>query len=133
MQSRFLLSVGLLFVFVFILVACGGTNPTAAPAPTNAPAPTQAAAQPTNPPTQSNNASAPTNAQVSQPTALSNSDAAPAMTKLNLNTSSGDDYLKTIPNFSNRMVREFLEYRPYVSIQQFRKEIGKYVGQEQVA
>jgi radical SAM superfamily enzyme with C-terminal helix-hairpin-helix motif len=31
------------------------------------------------------------------------------------------------------MVREFQEYRPYVSIQQFRREIGKYVGEAQVA
>lgn len=133
MQSRFILPVGLLLVFISILAACGGTNPTAAPAPTNAPAPTQAVAQPTNAPTQSNNAAAPTNAPVSQPTTVSNSDAVPAMTKLNLNTASGQDYLNTIPNFPNRMVREFLEYRPYVSIQQFRQEIGKYVGQDQVA
>ena len=31
------------------------------------------------------------------------------------------------------MVREFQEYRPYVSIQQFRKQIGKYVDETQVA
>jgi radical SAM superfamily enzyme with C-terminal helix-hairpin-helix motif len=31
------------------------------------------------------------------------------------------------------MVREFMEYRPYISIQQFRKEIGKYVDANQVA
>lgn len=31
------------------------------------------------------------------------------------------------------MVREFFEYQPYVSIQQFRREIGKYVDDEQVA
>ena len=31
------------------------------------------------------------------------------------------------------MVHEFEEYRPYKSIQQFRKEIGKYVDQAQVA
>lgn len=31
------------------------------------------------------------------------------------------------------MAREFLEYRPYVSIQQFRREIGKYVGDAVVA
>jgi hypothetical protein len=31
------------------------------------------------------------------------------------------------------MVREFFEYRPYISISQFRQEIGKYVSQEQVA
>ena len=31
------------------------------------------------------------------------------------------------------MVREFMEYRPYISIQQFRQEIGKYVDDTQVA
>ena len=31
------------------------------------------------------------------------------------------------------MLHEFEEYRPYRSIQQFRKEIGKYVDQAQVA
>ncbi|MCB0192401.1 MAG: hypothetical protein KDJ65_10700 [Anaerolineae bacterium] len=54
-------------------------------------------------------------------------------TKLNLNEADGDAYLAAIPNFSNRMVREFLEYRPYISIQQFRREIGKYVDEAQVA
>ena len=54
-------------------------------------------------------------------------------TKLNLNTVSGDELLANIPGFSNRMVREFHEYRPYVSIQQFRREVGKYVGDAQVA
>jgi DNA uptake protein ComE-like DNA-binding protein len=53
--------------------------------------------------------------------------------KLNLNTVSGDELLATIPSFPNRMVREFQEYRPYISIQQFRKEIGKYVDDAQVA
>ena len=53
--------------------------------------------------------------------------------RLNLNTVTGDELLTTIPGFSNRMVREFQEYRPYVSIQQFRREIGKYVGDAQVA
>ena len=40
--------------------------------------------------------------------------------------------MATIPSFPSRMVREFQEYRPYVSIQQFRKEIGKYVSADQV-
>jgi DNA uptake protein ComE-like DNA-binding protein len=56
-----------------------------------------------------------------------------AVQKLNLNTVTGDQLLATIPNFGSRMVREFGEYRPYVSIQQFRKEIGKYVDEAQVA
>ena len=53
-------------------------------------------------------------------------------TKLDLNNLTEDALLATIPNFSNRMVREFFEYRPYVSIQQFRREIGKYVDEAQV-
>lgn len=39
----------------------------------------------------------------------------------------------TIPNMGERMVHEFEEYRPYVSVQQFRREIGKYVDEGQVA
>lgn len=52
--------------------------------------------------------------------------------KLNLNSLTENQLTATIPNFPNRMVREFLEYRPYTSIQQFRKEIGKYVDAAQV-
>jgi DNA uptake protein ComE-like DNA-binding protein len=55
------------------------------------------------------------------------------LVKLNLNTATGDDFQALIPDFSDRMVREFLEYRPYISIQQFRQEIGKYVDEAQVA
>ena len=44
-----------------------------------------------------------------------------------------EQLLETIPDFGNRIVREFFEYQPYVSIQQFRREIGKYVDDEQVA
>ena len=53
--------------------------------------------------------------------------------KLNINTASQADFLGTIPGFGNRMVHEFEEYRPYKSILEFRKEIGKYVDQNQVA
>lgn len=53
--------------------------------------------------------------------------------KLNLNTVTEAELLSTIPGFGNRMVREFMEYRPYVSIQQFRQEIGKYVDEAQVS
>lgn len=52
--------------------------------------------------------------------------------KLNINTASEDEF-RTIPDVGDRMVHEFEEYRPYVSIQQFRKEIGKYVDEDQVA
>ena len=53
--------------------------------------------------------------------------------RLNLNTAAGNEFSAKIPNFPSNMVREFLEYRPYVSIQQFRREIGKYVSKEEVA
>jgi DNA uptake protein ComE-like DNA-binding protein len=54
------------------------------------------------------------------------------MTKINLNTASADQFLAAVPGLGNRMVREFQEYRPYISIQQFRQEIGKYVDEAQV-
>ena len=63
---------------------------------------------------------------------LSQSVDASGIIKLNLNTASGDEFLAAIPGLGNRMVREFQEYKPYVSIQQFRQEIGKYVDDAQV-
>ena len=54
----------------------------------------------------------------------------PSFTRFNLNTATGDDFL-TIPDMNDRMVREYMEYRPYVSILQFRQEIGKYVGDKE--
>jgi DNA uptake protein ComE-like DNA-binding protein len=53
-------------------------------------------------------------------------------TLLNLNTASAQDFM-TIPGMTQRMTREFDEYRPYISISQFRQEIGKYVDEAQVA
>lgn len=50
----------------------------------------------------------------------------------NLNTTAEADF-KMIPGVGDRMAHEFEEYRPYTSIQQFRKEIGKYVADEEVA
>jgi len=51
---------------------------------------------------------------------------------MNLNTASGDDFM-TIPGMTSRMVHEFEEYRPYTSMEQFRREIGKYVDEDEVA
>ena len=44
-----------------------------------------------------------------------------------LNSATDDDIL-SIPGTGQRMVREFKEYRPWKSKEQFVKEIGKYVG-----
>ncbi|MEO6635227.1 MAG: helix-hairpin-helix domain-containing protein [Devosia sp.] len=51
---------------------------------------------------------------------------------INLNTASRDE-IGLIPGMSSRMVREFLEYRPYTDIGEFNREIGKYVDDEEVA
>lgn len=50
----------------------------------------------------------------------------------NLNTTAEADF-KMIPGVGDRMAHEFEEYRPYTSIKQFRKEIGKYVDENEVA
>ena len=44
-----------------------------------------------------------------------------------------DEAILAIPGVGNRMLHEFKEYRPYVNIEQFRREIGKYVDNEELA
>lgn len=51
---------------------------------------------------------------------------------MDLNTAP-DSALLTIPGLGNRMLREFKEYRPYPNIEKFRREIGKYVNEKEVA
>jgi DNA uptake protein ComE-like DNA-binding protein len=50
-----------------------------------------------------------------------------AFIPVRLNSATDADIL-TIPNAGPRMVREFKEYRPWKTKEQFIKEIGKYVG-----
>ncbi|NUO78816.1 hypothetical protein HUU05_01965 [candidate division KSB1 bacterium] len=51
---------------------------------------------------------------------------------INLNTATSAEML-LIPGMGKRMVHEFEEYRPYKTLAQFRKEIGKYVDEKEVA
>ena len=51
---------------------------------------------------------------------------------LNLNTATRQEIL-LIPGVGARLAHEFEEYRPYTTIEQFRKEIGKYVSKQEVA
>lgn len=51
---------------------------------------------------------------------------------VNLNTAS-EDAIKLIPGMTPKMVREFLEYRPYEDMAEFDREIGKYVDADEVA
>jgi DNA uptake protein ComE-like DNA-binding protein len=106
--------VGFIALLAFVLAACGSAT-------------TGSTATGSAPPATSAGETLPTSQQ-------SETAATAAVTaKLNLNEVTEDQLLSTIPSFSNRMVREFFEYRPYISIQQFRKEIGKYVSAEQVS
>lgn len=84
-----------------------------------------------NNPTSPTTTATPANSPAASPEATTANN--PTRAKLNVNTATGPELLSAIPNFSNRMVHEFEEYRPYRSIQQFRKEIGKYVDQATIA
>jgi len=52
--------------------------------------------------------------------------------QINLNTASREEIM-LIPGMSKRMAHEFEEYRPYSSLEQFRREMGKYVDEAEVA
>src|SRR5688500_19526564 len=52
--------------------------------------------------------------------------------QINLNTAS-DAEIMLIPGLGKRMLGEFKEYRPYRALAQFRREIGKYVDDQERA
>ncbi len=51
---------------------------------------------------------------------------------INLNSAS-DAEIHMVPGVGDRMAHEFEEYRPYQQIAQFRREMGKYVDDAEVA
>lgn len=51
---------------------------------------------------------------------------------INLNTAPREEIL-LIPGVGARMLREFLEYRPYAALAQFHREIAKYVDAKELA
>jgi DNA uptake protein ComE-like DNA-binding protein len=51
---------------------------------------------------------------------------------IKLNTADESDIL-LIPGVGGKMAHEFEEYRPYSDIEQFRREMSKYVDAEEVA
>ena len=133
---RSLITRAALGLLILTMAACSST-------PAATPAPAAPVAAPTAVPTAANQtptasaapvattepampAAAPTEVPDPAPVAM-------VSTKLNLNTATADELLAGVPGMGNRMIREFFEYRPYVSIQQFRREIGKYVDDAQVA
>jgi DNA uptake protein ComE-like DNA-binding protein len=51
---------------------------------------------------------------------------------MNPNTATRDEIL-LVPGVGPKMAHEFEEYRPWTSVEQFRREIGKYVDEAEVA
>jgi DNA uptake protein ComE-like DNA-binding protein len=51
---------------------------------------------------------------------------------IDLNKASREEIM-LIPGMTRRMAHEFEEYRPYTSLDQFNKEIGKYVDAAEMA
>ena len=51
---------------------------------------------------------------------------------IDLNAATRDEIM-AVPGMSERMAHEFEEYRPYTDLDQFRREIGKYVDENEVA
>jgi DNA uptake protein ComE-like DNA-binding protein len=51
---------------------------------------------------------------------------------INLNIAAEEEIL-LIPGVGKRLAHEFEEYRPYRALAQFRREIGKYVDEKEVA
>ena len=49
--------------------------------------------------------------------------------RLDLNSATDQEIL-AIPGIGKRMLHEFKEYRPYKSMDQFRREIGKYIDKD---
>jgi DNA uptake protein ComE-like DNA-binding protein len=71
-------------------------------------------------------------ATTTTPAASTTSSSTAAIVPININTATDAEIL-AIPGMGPRMLREFKEYRPYTSIEQFRREIGKYVDKAEVA
>jgi DNA uptake protein ComE-like DNA-binding protein len=55
-----------------------------------------------------------------------------AFVHINLNTATKDE-INLIPGMGPRMLHEFEEYRPYKTLAQFHREIGKYVKEDELA
>lgn len=51
---------------------------------------------------------------------------------LNLNTATEKEF-KMVPGVGDKMAHEFEEYRPYKKVAQFRREMGKYVDEAEIA
>ena len=73
----------------------------------------------------------PTQAQTSSQTTTQTAQVQAVDFPINLNTATDTEIL-AVPGTGQRMLREFKEYRPYINVDQFRRELGKYVDADQI-
>ncbi len=52
---------------------------------------------------------------------------------VNLNDMTEEQLMTTIPGFTEHMAHEFFHHQPYLSIQQFRRDVGAHIDDEQLA
>ena len=113
-----------LFLTILALTGCSSGDNNAAD--------TSAAATGTDTSLATTTPAASTSPAASSTTGATASSTAGAAFPININTAT-DAQILAIPGMGPRMLREFKEYRPYTSIEQFRREIGKYVDKTEVA
>lgn len=104
-----------LSLFLTALLACGTSTPEPE-APPEAPAEEPAEAP----------------EEAPEPAADTPEEAAELPAKVNLNTASEAEFLEKVPELGKKMAHEFEEYRPYASVTQFEKEMGKYVDEAKI-
>lgn len=131
-MSRFsICTTPLLLSAVVALAACSSDSNKAADTTATA-ADTTAAPAATTTPTADTAKAAPAAPTTTTPAAGGKSTSDATIVPININTATDAEIL-AIPGMGPRMLREFKEYRPYTSIEQFRREIGKYVDKAEVA
>lgn len=80
----------------------------------------------------SSTSTTPTTASTTPATTAATASSTTAIVPVNINTAT-DAQILAIPGVGPRMLKEFKEYRPWTSMAQFRREIGKYVDKAEVA
>lgn len=131
-MSRFSIAPTSLFLSAVVAVVACSTDSNKAADTAAVVADTTAAPAATTVPSADTAMTAPAAPTTTTPAGGGKSTSDATIVQININTATDAEIL-AIPGMGPRMLREFKEYRPYTSIEQFRREIGKYVDKAEVA